>query len=91
MTLISATVAGYSEHAKRQLEKEISHLKDQYSKVKRGGKKVNASSLKDLERQLREHNPDIKINYELLKLVGTEPYSPSSQDKEIVRRIVAQR
>jgi hypothetical protein len=85
-------MAEYSEYVKKQIEKEISHLKDQYSRLKRGRRKKNSAyRLKDLERQLREHNPDMKINYELLKLVGTEPYNPPSQDKEIVRRIVSER
>jgi hypothetical protein len=84
-------MAEYSEYVKKQIEREISHLKDQYGRLKRGGRKKSASRMKELERQLREHNPDMKINYELLKLVGTEPYNPPSQDKEIVRRIVAER
>jgi len=85
-------MAEYSEYVKKQIEKEISHLKDQYGRLKRGGKKKNSAyRMKELERQLKEHNPDMKINYELLKLVGTEPYNPPSQDKEIVRRIVAER
>jgi hypothetical protein len=85
------SMAGYSEYARKQIEREISHLKDQYDRLKRGKKKSNIDRIKVLEKQIREHNPNMKINYELLRLVGTEPYNPLSQDKEIVRRIVAER
>lgn len=56
-----------------------------------GRRKEKTDRLRELERQLRKHNPDMKINYDLFKLVGTMPYNPPSQDKEIIRRIVAER
>lgn len=85
-------MAEHAEYVKKQLEREIAHLKDQYGKLKSQRKKKDRTyRLKELESTLLKHSPDMKINYDLLKLVGTEPYNPPSQDKEIVRRIVAER
>jgi hypothetical protein len=84
-------MAEYTTYARKQLEREINHLKDQYDRLKKSKKKNNAGRLKELERKVRKHNPAMKINYDLLRLVGTEPYNPVSYDKELVRRIVAER
>jgi len=85
-------VAEHAEYVKKQLEREIAHLKYQYGKLKsQRKKKGKVYRLKELESTLLKHRPDMKINYDLLELVGTEPRSPPSHDKEIVRLIVAER
>jgi uncharacterized protein (UPF0335 family) len=81
------------QYIKKQLEKEMNHLKSLYSKVNRLEKKKEPENyrIKKIEQELKRTNPGLKVDRELLKLVGTEPYSPPSQDKETTRRIIAER
>lgn len=82
------------QYIKKQIEKEMSHLRELYSRIGRVEKRQKEPEryrLKKLEQELRKKSPGIKVDKELLRLVGTEPYNPPSQDKEIVRRIVAER
>jgi signal recognition particle GTPase len=81
------------QYIKKQIKKEMNHLRDLYSKINRIERKKEPEkhSIKKLEQELMRKNPDIEIDRELLALVGTEPYNPPSQDKELVRRIVAER
>lgn len=80
------------QYIKRQIKKEMDHLRDLYSKINRIEKKKEPEKyrIKKLEQELMRKNPNIEIDRELLALVGTEPYNPPSQDKEIVRRIAAE-
>ncbi len=80
-------------YIKKQIKKEMNHLRDLYSKINRIERKKEPEkySIKKLEQELIRKNPDIEIDRELLALVGTEPYNPPSQDKELVRRLVAER
>ena len=59
--------------------------------LERKGREAEKNRLKKLEAELKKKLPGIKVDKDLLRLVGTEPYNPRSQDKEIVRRIVAER
>ncbi len=81
------------QYIKRQIKKEMNHLRDLYSKINRIEKKKETEKhrVKKLEQELMRKNPNIEIDWELLALVGTEPHNPPSQDKEVVRRIVAER
>jgi len=80
------------QYIKKQLEKEMSHLRALYSRISRVEKREPEKyRLNKLEQELQQKNPGIKVDRELLSLVGTEPYNSTSQDKEIVRRIVAER
>ncbi len=82
------------QYIKKQIEREMNHLRELYSRVStiaRKQKEPEKYRLKKLEQELLKKNPNIKVDSELLALVGTEPYNPPSQDKEIVRRIVAER
>lgn len=44
-----------------------------------------------LEHELRKMYPNEKFDRELLRLVGTLPNVPGISDKELVRRVVAER
>ncbi|CDI06431.1 hypothetical protein [Candidatus Nitrosotenuis uzonensis] len=81
------------QYIKRQIKKEMNHLRDLYSKINRieRKKEPEKNRIKKLEQEIMSKNPNIEIDRELLALVGTEPYNPSSQDKELVRHIAAQR
>ncbi|HEX9845903.1 MAG TPA: hypothetical protein VGA92_05500 [Candidatus Nitrosotenuis sp.] len=81
------------QYIKKQIKKEMNHLRDLYSKINRIEKKKEPENyrIKKLEQELMRRNPNIEIDRELLALVGTEPYNPPSQDKEVVRRITAER
>lgn len=81
------------QYIKRQLRKEMNHLRDLYSKINRIERKKETEKhrVKKLELLLLRKNPSIKVDRDLLALVGTEPHNPPSQDKEVVRRIVAER
>lgn len=82
------------QYIKKQLEKEMSHLRQLYSRisrVERRQKEPEKYRLRKLAQELKKKMPGIEVDRELLALVGTEPYNPPSQDKEIVRRIVAER
>ena len=83
-----------TQYVKKQVKKEINHLKELYgrvSRIERKGKESEKDRLKKLEAELKKKLPGVKVDKDLLRLVGTEPYNPRSQDKEIVRRIVAER
>jgi signal recognition particle GTPase len=81
------------QYIKKQIEKEMNHLKHLYNKINRIERKKESRKdrIKKLEKELMRKNPDIEIDRELLALVGTESQNTPSQDKEIVRRIVAER
>lgn len=81
------------QYIKKQIEKEMNHLRDLYSKLNKIERKREPEKyrIKKLEQELKKRNPGIEIDRDLLSLVGTLPYNPPSQDKEIVRRIVAER
>lgn len=81
------------QYIKRQIEKEMNHLRSLYSKINQieAKKEPEKLRIKKLEQELIKKNPDIEIDRELLALVGTEPRSPSSRDKETIRRIIAER
>lgn len=81
------------QYIKKQIEKEMIHLRDLYVKISRIERKQEPEKyrVKKLEAELLRKNPCIEVDRDLLALVGTEPYNPPSQDKEIVRRIVAER
>lgn len=80
------------QYIKKQIKREMNHLRELYARVSTiARKKPEKYRLKKLEQELLKKNPNIKVDRELLALVGTEPYNPPSQDKEIVRRIVAER
>jgi len=83
-----------TQYIKKQVKKEMNNLRELYHRVTRSGRKGRESEkkrIKKLEAELRKKFPGIKVDKDLLRLVGTEPYNPRSQDKEIVRRIVAER
>lgn len=71
----------------------MNHLRDLYSKVSKIERKKEPEKyrVRRIEQELLKKNPDVRIDRELLSLVGTDPYSPPSQDKEIVRRVAAER
>jgi hypothetical protein len=80
-------------YIKRQIEKEMNHLRDLYTRINRIEREREPEKyrIKKLEKELTRKNPGVEIDRDLLALVGTEPYNPPSQDKEVVRRIVAER
>lgn len=59
--------------------------------LERKGRESEKNRLRNLEAELKKKLPGIKVDKDLLRLVGTEPYNPRPQDKEIVRRVVAER
>jgi hypothetical protein len=81
------------QYIKKQVKKEINHLKGLYSRISKMEKRKEPERyrIKKLEQELFRKNPNANIDRELLALVGTEPYNPPSHDKEIVRRIAAER
>lgn len=81
------------QYIKKQVEKEINHLKSLYSRIGRMEKRKEPEKyrIKKLEQELLRKNPNARVDRKLLALVGTEPYNPVSEDKEIVRRVAAER
>ncbi len=81
------------QYIKKQLEKEMNHLRELYSKINRIEKRKEPESyrIRKLEQELRKKFPDIKVDRSLLRLVGTMPYNPPSKDKEVIRAAVAER
>jgi hypothetical protein len=69
------------KYLKKQIEKEMGHLRD-LSKINR---------IEKIESALKRKFPGMKVDKNLLGLIGTMPYNPPSKDKGIVRRITAER
>lgn len=81
------------EYLKRQIEKEMDHLRDLYSKINRMEREQQPEQyrLERIESELKKKFPDMKVDKNLLRLVGTMSYHPPSRDKKVVRRIIAER
>lgn len=54
-------------------------------------KESEEQRLQRLEREFKKKYPHSDIDRSVLKLVGTEPYNPPSEDKAVNRRIIAER
>jgi hypothetical protein len=79
---------------KKQIEKEMTRLRNLYtrlSRLQRKRREPESYRLRRLESELKRKFPDIKVDKSLLRLVGTMPYNPPSKDKEILREIIAER
>lgn len=85
-----------TQYIKKQIRKEIDHLQDLYHRIdslERKGEQEEEKReyrAKRLESQLLKENPGMKIDPELLALVGIHPYNPPSKDKEVIRRAIAE-
>lgn len=55
------------------------------------GKPQEDKRLMEIEKEFKTKYPNLPVRREVLALVGTEPYNPPSEDKEITRYIVAER
>jgi predicted nucleic acid-binding Zn-ribbon protein len=68
-------VAEDIQYIKRQIEREMDHLKDLYTKVSKieGKTKPRKDRIKKLEQELHAKNPSARVDKELLGLVGTDP------------------
>lgn len=83
----------------RTLQKEIvktrKHLSSLETRFQKVRTKVYAKSreqrLAEIEQEFKASYPNLPVRRELLAVVGTEPYNPPSKDKEVTRRIVAER
>jgi hypothetical protein len=82
----------------RQIRREISktrhHLNSLEHKLKRMQHKGSGKTkynIARLEKKFHKKYPYIKVDRELLALVGTLPGIPARKDKEVVRHIVAER
>jgi predicted nucleic acid-binding Zn-ribbon protein len=83
---------------KREVEKEISHLKSLYSKIDRFEKRhkgtaneSEASRVRRIEAELKKKFPEMEFDRELLKLVGILHYrNPPSNDKELIAKAIAE-
>ncbi len=75
------------------MRKHLSSLEAKFRKVK--PEKRTASAEKEritkIGREFRAKFPNLHVRKELLALVGTEPLNPVKKDKEITRKIVAER
>lgn len=85
---------------KKEVEREISHLKslysklDKYEKTQQEGKKRKPDEyrIKKIETELKKKFPDMEFNRDLLKLVGALPYrNPASKDKELIAKAIAEK
>jgi translation initiation factor IF-2 len=85
---------------KKEIEREISHLKvlyskiDKYEKAQQEGKKRKPDEyrIKKIETELKKKFPDMEFNRDLLKLVGALPYrNPASKDKELIAKAIAEK
>lgn len=47
--------------------------------------------VKILEKEINEAYPNLKVDREILELVGIQPYNPVEKDKEIIREAVSER
>jgi hypothetical protein len=54
-------------------------------------KQTEEEKIARLEREFRKKYPRLEIDRSVLRLVGTEPYNPPSEDKAVNRRITAER
>jgi hypothetical protein len=54
-------------------------------------KETEEQRLARLERAFKRRHPRLEIDRSILKLVGSEPYNPPSKDKQVNRRIIAER
>ncbi|GEM_PF-1857399 len=82
---------------KKEVEKEISHLKNLYRKIDRYEKQhkvmpnePEAIRVRRIETELKRKFPGMEFDRELLKLVGILPNkNPPSKDKELIARAIA--
>ena len=70
-----------------RLETEIHRAK--YRRPVR--KKAEEQRIARLAREFKKKYPYLEADSSILKLVGTEPHNPPSKDKEVNRRIMAER
>lgn len=70
----------------RKLEMQLRRVG--YRPVKR---ETEEQRIKRLEAEFKKKYPNLEVDTSILKLVGTEPYNPPSKDKEVTRRIIAER
>lgn len=81
-------------HLQKEIEKTRKYLSSLESKFHKVMSKVHNKSeerIEEIEKEFKSNYPDLPVRRELLALVGTEPYNPPSNDKEITRRITAER
>ena len=82
-------------HLKKEVRKEMDHLKDLYVKIDRIERKQTGPKsyqMEDAKSQLKKKFPDTEFDRSILKMVGTMSeyrHSRPSKDKELVRRAVA--
>ena len=79
---------------KKEVRKEVEHLRDLYAKIDRMEKKQGRRrehGLDATESELKEKFPDESFDRCLLKLVGMMPYrNPPSKDKDLIARAIAE-
>lgn len=80
------------QHIKKEIEKEMNHLRDLYNKINYMERKEEPEKyrIKKLEEQLRRKYPGLNVDKSLLRLVGTMSYNHPSKDKQIIRQAVSE-
>lgn len=80
------------QHIKKEIEKEMHHLRDLYNRIDHMERKEKPErySIKKLEEELRKKYPDLSVDKNLLRLVGTMSYNHPSKDKDAIRQAVAE-
>ncbi|MGI0101246.1 MAG: hypothetical protein ACREA7_01465 [Nitrosotalea sp.] len=80
------------QHIKKEIEREMNHLKDLYDKIDHMERKEEPERyrLKKLEEELRKKYPAMSVDKSLLRLIGTMPYNPPSKDKHVIHQAVAE-
>ncbi|MDE1764196.1 MAG: hypothetical protein KGH88_08115 [Thaumarchaeota archaeon] len=80
------------QHIKKEIEKEMSHLRDLYNKINsmERREKPERYGIKYLEEQLRKKYPGLSVDKSLLRLVGTMPYNHPSKDRDVIRQVVTE-
>lgn len=82
---------------KKEVKKEMDHLRDIYAKIDRIEKGQKAAPkrrrrLIGVESELKAKLPNAEFDKSLLKLVGTASYkNPPSRDKSLIRKTIAEK
>jgi hypothetical protein len=87
-----------SQQLRKQIEKTRQHLDSLEQKlIKMQQKEIKTRTMTDaktistLSRQVRRKYPNVEIEKDVLALVGTLPNLSVAKDKEIVRKVIAER
>lgn len=77
------------QNIQRKLSEILEALAIIEREIHRIDRKLRTRGVKDEERsQLRSKYPEMDVDEELLRLVGSQPYHPPEKDSEVIRRTI---